>query len=73
MDWELFDSGLKTLAALSGIGLCGLMVVRTTPRGDWKLIGWQTDHIFEPKMVKFGRIVAWAFAIFVVMILARQS
>jgi len=70
---QWFDPGLKALAALSGLGLAGMMVVRTTPRGKWKIIGFEPEPLFDPRTVHVARMLAWAFGIFLVMLLARQS
>lgn len=74
MDWQQgLDWVLRAMAALSGIGLAGLIVVRTTPRGRWKLIGMEGGPLFDPKTAKVACMVAWTFAFLVVLVLARAG
>jgi len=59
---ESLDPIIKSLAASSGIGLIGMLLVRTTARGGWKIMGFEPGPIVEPQMKKWAVALTWIFA-----------
>jgi hypothetical protein len=70
---EFLDFALKSFVTLSGIGLIGMMVLRTDARGRFKMIGFEQGPVVQPKWAPRAKAVACAFAIAVVVVLARSS
>jgi len=60
---DLLDFVLKSLVSISGIGLVGMMVVRTNARGRMKLVGLDAATLFDPRLKNQGQQMAWAFCV----------
>ena len=59
---------LKTFVTLSGMGLIGMMVVRTNARGKMRIIGLEHGPLIHPRFSGAARWVALAFAIGVLLV-----
>jgi len=68
---EFFDPLMKGMTAASGLGLIGLMLIRTTPRGDWKIVGLEAGPVFDPKEARTAKYVTCAFVFCVVAVMLR--
>jgi len=73
-DWLPFlDPLLEGMSAAFGIGLVGLMVLRTDARGRIKIIGLEWGPLFQPSMQKTGRILTLAFVACVALVIMRWT
>ena len=69
--FEILDPFLKSISAVSGLCLVGLMLFRVTPRGRIKMVGLEMGPVFDGNTAPLGRRVAFVFALCVVLIMAR--
>ena len=69
--FEFLDPVLQGIAAGSGVGLIGLMLVRTTPRGALRIVGLEPEPLFDPRVAKAGRRMALLFGICVFVVVVR--
>jgi hypothetical protein len=68
---QIFDAVLKGMSTASGLGLIGLMLVRTRPRGGFRIIGFEHGPVFDPQLAPAGRRIAWGFMICVGLLMLR--
>jgi hypothetical protein len=60
---------LRTFVTLSGMGLIGMMVVRTNARGKMRIIGLEHGPLFHPRFAAVAKWVALAFGIGVLLVM----
>ena len=65
------DPLLKGMSAAIGIGLIGLMLVRTDARGRFKIVGLEAGPVFAPSMKQTGRWLAYGFIVCVGLMILR--
>jgi hypothetical protein len=65
MDW---DALVKLMVTVNGLGLVGMMVVRTNARGKMRIIGLEHGPLFHPRWAGTAKWLALAFAIGVLVV-----
>jgi len=74
LDWlQFFDPMLQGMSVAVGLGLVGLLVLRTNARGRVKILGLEHGPLFQPSMQKTGRILTIAFVACVALVIMRWA
>ncbi|HYF48918.1 MAG TPA: hypothetical protein VEJ63_05915 [Planctomycetota bacterium] len=66
-----FDPLLQGMSTALGLGLVGLLVLRTNARGKVKILGLEHGPLFQPTMQKTGRLLTIAFVVCVALVMLR--
>ena len=69
--FQFLDPLLKGMSTAMGLGLVGLMLVRTDARGRFKIVGLDGGPVFPPSMKKAGRWLTYGFIACVGLIVLR--
>jgi hypothetical protein len=69
--FQYLDPLLKGMSTAMGVGLIGLMLVRSDARGRFKVVGLEAGPLFAPSMKQTGRWLGYGFIACVGLMILR--